>query len=489
MLDKPLPHAKEIEKAIINEILATPASFYNCKQILTKECFYNDKYAKIWGIIEDLHNRGLSADITTLIQILTDLNEFDKLGGMKFFIELMEQTTYFPNFANDINLYCAMVKDKYVRRMLITENYKLIQAAYDESKEVRTSIKESTVLLSNALNTSTSSQNSESYTSIAQALVREISDNLGMFQEITGVPTGFESFDKRLGGFSFEGDLHIIAARPAMGKTTFAINCAYNAYRHFNFSGVFFSLEMSKKQIVRKIISKEHSVTTDDLKKNKLNEFQVSTIFDDVMFTGTSELIINDTPNADIHYIVSECHRLKEKHDIKFVYIDYMQLISCKAMQNRELEISYISRKLKELAATLKIPVIALAQLSRAVETRGGSKRPQLSDLRESGSMEQDAAVVTFLWRPEYYGILEDAEGHSLKNVSVAITAKNRHGEIGDDYMFFDGATSVFCDYDYVRDRKIPVESYNKDLLKMQNLNNHVQDFKSKIEQSEFDLF
>jgi replicative DNA helicase len=480
ILEKPMPQAQELEKAIILSILSIPANFYNCKQILTKECFYNDNYAKIWGVCEDLHNRGMSADIDVLTRILKDTGDFEKIGGWTFITELITSSNNFPN---DISVYCLIVKDKYIRRTLIFENYKLINAAFDESLDVRPTVLKSNNHISNVLNNTANSKASQRFKDVSLSMARDISDNLGMFQEITGIPTGFENYDKRLGGFSNEGDLYIIAARPAMGKTTFAINCAYNAYKYFGVSGVFFSLEMSTKQICRKIISKEHDISTDDLKKNKLSPMQIEGVYDDLMSEVNSELIINDTANANISYIISECHRLKESEGIKFVFIDYLQLISCPQKATRDLEIGHISQKLKELSKTLQIPVIALCQLSRSVETRGGSKRPQLSDLREGGSLEQDASVVTFLWRPEYYNILEDAEGISLKNVCVAITAKNRHGDTGEDFLFFDGKSSTFCDYDYVNGNKVTVDMYDKNLLTMQNYNqNEPTNFRERMQ-------
>jgi replicative DNA helicase len=485
MLNKPLPSAVELEKAIVLSVLSIPANYYNCKQFITKDCFYEPNYAKIWGVIEDLHGRGMSADIEVLTQILKDTGEFDKMGGWVFFGDLFTSSNEFPN---DITVYCAIVKDKYIRRKLIIENYKLIQSAFDESSEIRSQIMQSNRLLSDVLNSNSTHNNSQKYKDVSLDMAREISDNLGSYTEITGMPSGFEGYDKRLGGFSSDGDLYIIAARPAMGKTTFAINCAYNAYRHFGFSGVFFSLEMSTKQICRKIVSKEHQISTDDLKRNKLSSFQIEGIFDDLAKPPQSELIINDTPNAHISYIISECHRLKESEDIKFVFIDYLQLIDCSKQATRDLEIGYISRKLKQLGKDLGIPVIALCQLSRSVETRGGMKRPQLSDLREGGSLEQDASVVTFLWRPEYYGIEQDADGVSLAGVCVAITAKNRHGDTGEDFLFFDGKNSTFCDYDHINQMKTSVELYDKNLLKMQKYETNEINFRERMQQCGSDM-
>jgi len=486
-INKPLPSAVDLEKATVSAIIENPSYFYNAKQVLSKECFYDDNCAIIWGICEDLHGRGMSADIVSLLQILKDLAVFEKMGGMSWYVDFISTLSHYPN---DIMPYCAIIKDKYIRRTLIIENYKLINAAFDESLEIRVPIQKANNLISNVLNNTANNKASQSFKDASLQMARDISENLGQFIEIPGIPTGFEGYDRRLGGFSNEGDLYIIAARPAMGKTTFAINCAYNAYKHFNYSGVFFSLEMSTKQICRKIVSKECQISTDDLKKNKLTTFQIEGVYDDLMKPCEGELIINDTPNASISYIESECYRLKKTVGIKYVFIDYLQLIDCPKQATRDLEIGYISRRLKALAANLKIPVIALCQLSRSVETRGGSKRPQLSDLREGGSLEQDAATVTFLWRPEYYGITEDAEGRSLEGVCVAITAKHRHGDIGEDYLFFDGKNSTFCDYDHINQRKKPVEMYDKNLLTMQNYNTYDQttSFTEKMGQSNNDL-
>jgi replicative DNA helicase len=484
-INKPLPSAVDLEKAVVSAIVEIPSYFYNAKQVLSKECFYNDNCAIIWGICEDLHGRGMSADVVSLLQILKDLNLFEKMGGMSWYMDFMATLSHYPH---DIMPYCAIIKDKFIRRTLIVENYKLINAAFDESLEIRTPIQKANTLISNVLNNTANNKASQKFKEVSLQMALEINDNLGMFQEIQGVPTGFESYDKRLGGFSNDGDLYIIAARPAMGKTTFAINCAYNAYKHFGYSGVFFSLEMSTKQICRKIVSKECQISTDDLKKNKLSKIQIEGVYEDLNKPCKGELIINDTANAEISYIISECHRLKESENIEFIFIDYLQLISCPKQATRDLEIGYISRKLKELSKNLKIPVIALCQLSRSVETRGGLKRPQLSDLREGGSLEQDASVVTFLWRPEYYGIEQDGDGVSLEGVCVAITAKNRHGDTGEDFLFFDGRNSDFCDYDHISQHKTPVERYNKDLLTMQNYNSYETNFREKMQQNNPDL-
>lgn len=469
---KPLPSAVELEKQIIAAILQLPNYLFGAKQILTKECFYDDNCAIIWGIIEDLHNRGMSADIVSLLQILKDLELLEKMGGMDWYLnELLYKQSHYPS---DIMPYCFMVKDKYIRRNVIIESHKLLNAAFDESMELRTPISKANTAISNALNNTAINNNSKSFKAESMAMAMEISENLGKFVEVPGIPSGFQGYDKRLGGFSSEGDLYIIAARPAMGKTTFAINCAYNAYKHFGHSGVFFSLEMSTRQICRKIVSKECQISTDDLKKNKLTTFQINGVYDDlVRLPVESELMINDTANAHIDYIISESHRLKETKDIKFIFVDYLQLIDCPKKATRDLEIGHISRRLKELSKNLQIPVVALAQLSRSVETRGGSKRPCLADLREGGSLEQDASCVTFLWRPEYYGIMEDGEGASLKGVCVAITAKNRHGDIGEDYLFFDGQNSMFCDYDHTNQIKTPVEQYDMNLVTKQDFNTH----------------
>jgi len=325
------------------------------------------------------------------------------------------------------------------------------------------------------------SKTQEAYDAINSTL-DYIGDNLGKYQEVTGIPTGLMNIDKRTGGFS-EGHLIIIGGRPSMGKTTFVINAAWNAYKHFGHSGMFFSCEMSTKEITRLIIAKETGISAQDLKRNKISSIQmhdIRRVFDTK--ESDSVFLIDDTANAQITHILAEATKAKLKHDIKFIVIDYLQLIKAAGHRNRYSEVSAISKELKALARNLEIPVIALAQLSRGVESRGGDKRPMLSDLKESGDIEQDADSVGFLYRPEYYGIMEDERGNSTEGITELIWRKNRHGEIGVDLLKMEKKFSNFVEFDDRTGFTTSVEDYDMNLVKLQDYNeNTIDNFKQKI--------
>lgn len=463
MLNQEPPNSKSVEAKLITMLIDHPEFIIEASQLVKEESFYFRKYALIYANMLELHDRGFVWDLLTLQQTIRDKGMFEETGGWDTWNDFM--IAYNPT---EISLYLAIIHEKYTRRRAIESAAKIIKGAFDETKDVTKLINEGSNLLVESIQLPDTK--TVTYRESALEVAREISDNLGRYKEVTGVPTGFESYDKRLSGLSGEGDFYVLAARPSMGKTTFAINAAYNSSEYFGYNGLFFSLEMSTKQVTRKILSQEFSISTDDLKKNKVSAMQIDCIFDTLGLENkqAGKLFIDDTPNAQLSYIKAKAHKYKAKHDIKFIYIDYLQLITCEPKGNRTLEVDYISKSLKALASELKVPVIALAQLSRAVEMRGGAKRPQLSDLREGGGIEQDASTVTFLWRPEYYGILEDEDGTSLKGVTALITPKNRHGEVGEDYLFFDGANSLFCDYDYKNDNKVTVDMYDRRLIEWQ---------------------
>ena len=247
---------------------------------------------------------------------------------------------------------------------------------------------------------------------------------------LTGVPTGFTKLDRLTSGWQ-PSDLVIIAARPGMGKTSFVLALARNAAIDFQKPVAIFSLEMSGVQLVQRIIALEGEIDSHKMRNGKLEDYEWTQLNHTIEKLSEAPIFIDDTPGINIFELRAKCRRLKKQHDIQMVIIDYLQLMSGTSENkntNREQEISNISRSLKGLAKELNVPVIALSQLSRAVETRGGDKKPQLSDLRESGAIEQDADMVSFIYRPEYYEITESPDGRSLKEVAEIIIAKNRHG-------------------------------------------------------------
>jgi len=468
------PSAPEAEASLLSTIIQIPSGLFNCMSLLSSESFYVPKHRNLWDLIIHLHNERKPFDLVAICQGLTDREQIEQFGG---FSGMIEFTSKFFNC--DVTGASKIIHSKFIRRQAIIESHKLIKKALDQNCNIENEIAKSQNMLNEGITTTTSKERTAH--DVSMDIAREISDNLGKYKEVTGVPTGFESYDKRISGLSDEGDLIILAARPSMGKTTFALNVAHNAQKVFGYNGVFFSLEMSETQICRILIAKETGVSASDLKKNKVSDLQIEHIFNTLSEKCASKLFIDDV-SPQLTYIISRIHKLKRDHDIKYVIIDYLQLMSCESKNNRALEVEFISRSLKGVAQALKIPIVALCQLSRAVETRGGSKRPELSDLRDSGSIEQDASVVSFLWRPEYYGILEDESGISLAGATMIITKKNRFGEIGEDCLFFDMGLSEFQDYNYKTGHKIPVENYDMRLVTMQDLNKpYISNFTEKM--------
>ncbi len=269
---------------------------------------------------------------------------------------------------------------------------------------------------------------------LSSKVLKMIEEVAGKAEGLTGVPTGFTDLDRLTSGWQ-PSDLIIIAARPGMGKTSAVLAMALNAARDFGKGVALFSLEMANTQLVQRLISMESEIPASKMRNGKLEDYEWQQLQSTVEKLSTVPIFIDDTPAINIFELRAKCRRLKMQHDIQMVIVDYLQLMTgasenSKGGGNREQEIASISRALKSLAKEINVPVIALSQLSRAVETRGGTKRPQLSDLRESGSIEQDADIVSFIYRPEYYQILEDETGQSLKGIAEFIIAKHRNGAL-----------------------------------------------------------
>jgi replicative DNA helicase len=469
-MTKQLPNAYEVEAALLSAILLTPDSIYNCIQLLNYDCFYNKKNQLIWNAIITIHSNNGIIDMVNVFNNLKSNNQIEEAGGIDALMNLTTQ-----HHTADVSGYAKILYQKYMRRKAIQESQKLIQKAYNQSNDifdVLTNTKES---LFNVLSPDVSRVNTAH--NIINNNLNHIKDNIGKYQEVPGLPTGYEHFDKRTGGAG-AGWLMIIGGRPSMGKTTFILNVAWNAYKLFDKSGIFFSGEMSSKQISHLIMATESGIPATEIKKNKVSKLQLECMFDTFRNQQKGVFLIDDTPNPALSHILAEATKAKMQHDIDFVIVDYLQLVKASGHSSRHLEVGKISRELKALARNLNIPVIALAQLSRAVENRP-NKRPQLSDLKESGDIEQDADVVSFLYRPEYYGNTQDDEGRSLEGITELITKKNRHGETGTDLLFMNKSTSSFQMYSEDVQCAIPVEKYDKRLTEMQDTN--LESIKDKI--------
>lgn len=468
-----LPNAKEVEASIISALLTVPNSIYNCLQLLNEDCFYHTKHRILWKAIIALHKKEEKIDIINVSEYLKERKQLETAGGLNFIVELTGRY-----FTSDVTGYSKILYQKYMRRNAIIEAQRLIRDSYNPSTDIFSVLNQSKSNLFDCLTPQVSKTRTAKEAILSELAV--IQDNLGKFQEVTGVPSGFMNVDKRTGGL--EGGLfYVVGGRPSMGKTTYVLNLAWNAYESFNHSGMFFSLEMSEKQISRKLMSKMSGIPSDDFKKNKVSEFVLDDLYDRMSSTEDKVFLIDDTPNASLQYILSQATKAKLKHDIKFIVIDYLQLIKVSSTQSRHLQVSEISRELKALARNLDIAVIALAQLSRNVENRP-DKRPKLADLKESGDIEQDADAVCFLYRPEYYGITQDEQGNSLEGVTELIWRKVREGEIGIDFLTMDKAGCSFSELCLKTGYEVTVEEYDRNLIQMQDINFN---FKNKLEENE----
>ncbi|MBL4648717.1 MAG: replicative DNA helicase, partial [Aureispira sp.] len=344
--------------------------------------------------------------------------------------------------------HARIIAQKFIQRELIRSSTETIRAAYEDTVDVFDLLDSAEQNLFN-ITEQNLSRGSLGMNTLVNMAVKQLEEMSGKEEGLTGVPTGFVGLDQITSGWQ-PSDLIIIAARPGMGKTAFTMAVARNAAIEFNKGVAFFSLEMSSLQLVNRLISMETEIPSEKLRKGQLEDYEWQQLHAQVDKLSNVPLFIDDTPGISIFELRAKCRRLKMQHDIQLVVVDYLQLMTGGGDNkgNREQEISMISRGLKGLAKELNVPVIALSQLSRAVETRGGSKRPQLSDLRESGAIEQDADIVSFIYRPEYYQILEDEEGNSLKGIGEIIIAKHRNGALDSVKLKWDPQFAKFSNLD-----------------------------------------
>lgn len=424
------PQAKELEEAILGAIMLEKSAFDTVIEILKPECFYVDAHQKIYKAMQGLAIKSLPIDMLTVVEELKLREELDMVGGPYYVTKLTNSVVSSAN----IDAHSRIVLQKFIQRELIRISGEIIGDAYEDSTDVFD-------LLDNAegkLFEITNNHLRKNFDDIDSVLVKtfnRIEDMRNRQDDITGVPTGFPTLDKITYGWQ-PTDLIILAARPSVGKTAFALNLARTAALHPTkpTAVAFFSLEMSSSQLVQRILSAESEIWLEKIARGKLEEHEMKQLykrgFDRL---SKAPIYIDDSAALNIFELRAKCRRLKNKHNVGMIIIDYLQLMSGSADKNsnREQEISKISRDLKSLAKELQIPIIALSQLSREVEKRKeGNKMPQLSDLRESGAIEQDADLVMFLYRPEYYEVTTDEFGDNNKGETHVKIAKHRNGSL-----------------------------------------------------------
>lgn len=444
---KLLPQARDLEEAVLGAVMLEKGAFDKIVEILVAQSFYVDAHAKIFSAMVMLYNENEPIDILTVNNKLKSTGDLDMVGGSYYIASLTNKVSSSAN----IEFHARILAQKYLQRELISISSTSLRDAYDETIDVFDLLDKTEAELFE-LTEKNMKKNTERISSV---LMNEL-DNINERRQsaiggdfYTGVRSGFEELDKLTAGWQ-KSDLIILAARPGMGKTAFTLALTRNAAVQNEKAVAFFSLEMSSNQLVSRLISMETEIESDKLRKGTLLEKEWKHLTKNIDTLQKAPIFIDDTPAIGIFELRAKCRRLKAKHDVSLIIIDYLQLMTAtndgKGSGNREQEISYISRSLKGIAKELDVPIIALSQLSRAVESRGGNKRPLLSDLRESGAIEQDADMVIFLYRPEYYKITEDEEGNDCRGIAEIIVSKNRHGELKTVKARFVGQYAKFED-------------------------------------------
>ena len=415
------PHDVEAEQAVIGSMLTDKDAVVSSIEVLKEDDFYREDNRLIYSAMLNLYNRAEPIDLITVKSELETMGKFEQVGGFEYLTELPEKV---PTTANAVK-YIKIVEEKSQLRNLIKTANEIIELGYDPTEDVDNIMEGAEKKIFNLAQ----DKNQKGYAPIKDILVDSITQLEELYnrkQHITGVPTGFADLDYRTAGLH-GSELILVAARPAMGKSAFALNIATNAALRGNAPVAIFSLEMSKEQMVNRILCSEAMVDSNKVRTGKLEDEDWGKIAEAIGPLSESGIYVDDTPGISVMEIRAKCRKLKLEKNIGLVVIDYLQLVQGSGKRNasREQEISEISRSLKILAKELNVPVIALSQLSRAVEQRP-DHRPMLSDLRESGAIEQDADIVMFLYRDDYYN--EDSE---KKNIAEVIIAKHRGGSTG----------------------------------------------------------
>ncbi|OUS02591.1 replicative DNA helicase [Flavobacteriales bacterium 33_180_T64] len=440
------PQAIDLEEVVLGAMMIDKKGVDEVIDILSADAFYKEAHKNIFAAIFKLFENSEPVDLLTVSSQLKKDAKLDLIGGDFYLISLTQRVSSSAH----IEFHARIILQKYIQRSLIKISNEIIEEAYDETKDVFDLLDTAEAKLYEVTqgNVKKSTETAQSLVIQAKKRIEEISNKEGL----SGIPTGFTKLDKLTSGWQ-PSDLIIIAARPGMGKTALTLTMARNIAVDSNIPVAFFSLEMSSVQLITRLISSETGLSSEKLRTGKLEKHEWEQLNVKVKTLEKAPLFIDDTPSLSIFDLRAKARRLASQYGVKMIMIDYLQLMTAGGGQkggNREQEISMISRNLKALAKELSVPVIALSQLSRAVETRGGSKRPLLSDLRESGAIEQDADIVSFIFRPEYYKIDEwdDDERSPTEGQGEFIVAKHRNGGLENIRLKFIGHLGKFDNLD-----------------------------------------
>lgn len=420
------PHSYEAEKAVLGAMMLDRNAITKVIEIIEKESFYDIRHGKIYDAMLNLFDKGITVDLITLSEELTKLQMLEEVGSALYLADINSEALTSTN----VEQHARIIQEKFLKRTLITVSKGIMDESFDDSTDALDIVDKA----ESEIFKIAEKRFSKGYLDM-NTLAHKTLDMIYTLAERDknahiGVPTGFKELDDLLGGFQ-NSDFIVIAARPSMGKTALALSIARNVAVDYKMPIAFFSVEMAAVQLVIRLISAETKINAHNIRTGNISHDNVTKIAHNISRLAESPMFIDDSPSLSMTELRAKCRRLKLEHGIKLVMIDYLQLLHPPKAESREREISIISRSLKQLAKELDIPIVAMAQLNRGVEGRK-DKVPMLSDLRESGSIEQDADVVMFIYRPEYYGIMTWPDNQqSTENAAEVIVGKQRNGPTG----------------------------------------------------------
>jgi replicative DNA helicase len=435
------PQAIEVEEAVLGALMLERDAYVTVADIIDTSSFYKEEHQKIFEAIKDLSANEKPVDLLMVTQELKDRDQLNAVGGPGYITQLTRRVAS----AAHLEFHSRIIAQKFIQRELIRVSSEIQGKSYDDTLDVDDLIDFSESSLFKVAERNIKKETVPIKPVLNEAII-QIEKARNQKDGLSGVPSGFTAIDRITSGWQ-KTDLVIVAARPSMGKTAFVLSMARNMAVEHNKSVAVFSLEMSSIQLVNRLIAAETELGNDKLKTGRLENYEWEHLNRKISALENAPVFIDDTPALSIFEFRAKCRRLKMQHDIQVVIVDYLQLMTSgmEGRGSREQEVSTISRSLKAIAKELDIPILALSQLNRSVESREG-KRPQLSDLRESGAIEQDADIVMFIHRPEYFGITEDESGNSLLGMAEIIIAKHRNGATGDVHLAFKKELAKFSD-------------------------------------------
>ena len=439
------PHETELEEAVLGALMLEKDAYSQVSEILKADTFYEKKHQIIFTAIQELALAQNPIDMLTVTNQLQRDGKLDEIGGPYYIAQLTQKVSS----AAHVEYHAKIIASKALARQLISYAGKIEAAAFDETTDIPTLMQEAEGALFQ-LSQQNIKKETQQIDPIIKEAIKKIQDSANRSDGLSGIATGFHELDNMTSGWQ-NTDLIIIAARPAMGKTAFALSMVKNMAVDYGFHVAMFSLEMSNLQLVNRLLQNTCEITGDKVKSGKLDPGEWEQLTTRIKELQGAPIFVDDTPSLSVFELRTQARRLGKEHGVQIIMIDYLQLMNASGMQfgSREQEVSNISRSLKGLAKELNIPIIALSQLNRGVENRqGGAQRPQLSDLRESGAIEQDADMVCFIHRPEYYKIYEDEKGNDLRGLAEIIIAKHRNGAVGDIRLKFVGQYVRFQNLD-----------------------------------------